>query len=203
MDYIIVALVSYLIGSINLSILLTKQIQGVDIRDVNSHSAGASNTTLTLGFKYGVVVFLFDVLKGFIPVFVVKLLYPDQDILWFLAGFMAMIGHTFPVYYHFKGGKGTSAYLGVVLAAFPLLGLILFVLLVGMAYLSNYVVIGTLFLILPPPIYMIITGEYHWISIALLSTFVLINLFKHSNNFVALFKGEEVGVRAGLNSKSK
>lgn len=202
MEYVIIGLLSYLIGSINFSILLTKFKHGIDIRDVNSHNPGASNVTLTLGFKWGIVVFFLDVLKGFIPVFIVKLLYPENDILWFTAGFFALIGHAFPIYHKFKGGKGTSTYMGVVFGAYPLFGLILFVVLVGTTAISDYVVVGTMFLIVPPPIYMILTGIYHWISIALLSTFALINIWKHSNNIIALLKGEEKKVFASLKKET-
>ena len=202
MTYTLVIVIGYLIGSINLSILLGKWKQGIDIRDVNSTNPGASNVTLTLGFKWGVVVFLFDVLKGFVPVFISKLLYPDQDILWFLAGFGALMGHAFPIYYKFKGGKGTSTYMGVVFGAFPVFGAILFVVLILTTVISDYIVVGTLFLILPPPIYMIITGEFHWISIALLTTFAAINLIKHSHNFVSLFQGTEAKVIASIKKKT-
>lgn len=202
MEYVLIAISSYLIGSINFSIVITKIKQGIDIRDVNSHNPGASNATLTLGFKWGVVIFFLDVLKGFLPVFIVRLLFPENDIYWFLAGFFALVGHAFPLYYKFKGGKGTSTYMGVVLGAYPLVGLILFVVLVGTTALSDYIVVGTVFLIVPPPIYMIITGKYHWISIALLSTFAVINLYKHRNNFQALFKGEEKKVFASLKKKT-
>lgn len=202
MDYIVIALISYLIGSINFSIVITSIIKGIDIRDVNSHNPGASNITLTLGLKWGIVVFILDVLKGFLPVFICRLVFPENDIVWFVAGFFALLGHVFPLYYKFKGGKGTSTYMGVVFGAFPLVGLILFVVLIGTTLISDYIVVGTVFLLLPPPIYMIVTGEFHWISIALLSTFVVINLLKHSNNFVALIQGNEKKVLASLKKKT-
>jgi glycerol-3-phosphate acyltransferase PlsY len=202
MTYALVTLVGYLIGSLNLSIIVGKWKRGIDIRDVNSTNPGASNVTLTLGFKWGVVVFFFDLLKGFVPVFVTRLLFPDQDIYWFLAGFGALMGHAFPLYYQFKGGKGTSTYLGVVLGAFPLFGVILFVVLVLTTVVSDYIVVGTLFLILPPPIYMMIVGKYHWSSIALLSIFAGINLYKHKNNFIHLVQGTEAKVLASIKKKT-
>lgn len=201
MIYALVAVIGYLTGSINFSIVITKLIKGIDIRDVNSENPGASNVTLTLGLKWGVVVFFLDVLKGFVPVLVVRLLFPDQDILWMLAGFGALMGHAFPLYYKFKGGKGTSTYMGVVFGAFPIVGAILFVLLVATTLISDYIVVGTLFLIVPPPIYMLVSGEFHWISIALITLFAIINLAKHSNNFVALFKGTEKKVLSSLKKK--
>ena len=203
MEYIIIAVLAYVLGSINFSIVFTKLFKGIDIRDVNSQNPGASNTTMTLGFRWGVVVFFLDVLKGFVPVFVVRLLYPEQDILWILAGFFALIGHVFPVFYKFSGGKGTSTFLGVVFGANPIGGLLLFVTLVFTTVLSDYIVVGTLFLLLPPPIYMIMSGDFHWISIALICLFIIINLLKHSNNFIALFKGTEMGVLEGIKKDQK
>ena len=203
MEYIIVAILAYALGSINFSILFTKIFKGVDIRDVNSKNPGASNTTLTLGFKWGVVVFFLDVLKGFIPVFVVRLLYPEQDILWVLAGFFALIGHIYPVFYRFSGGKGTSTFLGVVIGANPIGGLFLFLVLVFTTVLSDYIVVGTLFLLLPPPIYMIMSGDFHWISITLICLFIVINLYKHSNNLTELFKGTESKVLESLKKDKK
>jgi glycerol-3-phosphate acyltransferase PlsY len=202
MEYVLLALAGYLIGSINFSIVLTKWIKGIDIRDVNSANPGASNVTLTLGLKWGVVVFFLDVFKGFVPVFIVRMFFPDQDILWILTGVAALVGHAFPIYYKFKGGKGTSTYMGVVFGAFPLLGVILFVLLIVTTVVSDYIVIGTLFLIIPPPIYMIVSGKFHWISIVLLSAFAVINLLKHSNNFIALYQGKEKKVISSLKKKT-
>ena len=202
MEYVLLALAGYLIGSINFSIVLTKWIKGIDIRDVNSTNPGASNVTLTLGLKWGVVVFFLDVFKGFVPVFIVRMFFPDQDILWILTGVAALVGHAFPIYYKFKGGKGTSTYTGVVFGAFPFLGAILFVLLILTTLLSDYIVVGTLFLIIPPPIYMIVSGKFHWISIVLLTSFAVINLLKHSNNFVALYHGNEKKVISSLKKKT-
>lgn len=202
MVFVLVALTGYFIGSINFSIVLTKWLRGIDIRDVNSANPGASNVTLTLGLKWGIVVFFLDVLKGFVPVLIVRLISPDQDILWILAGFGALIGHAFPIYYKFKGGKGTSTFMGVVFGAFPIVGAILFVLLIATTLISDYIVVGTLFLMIPPPIYMIVSGKFHWISIVLISIFVVINLGKHSNNFIALYNGEEKKVLASLKKKT-
>lgn len=201
MEYIIIIVIGYLIGSINFSILFTKLFKGIDIRDVNSHNPGASNTTLTLGLKWGVLVFVLDVLKGFIPVFVVRMLFPEQDILWISAGFSALIGHVFPVFYRFKGGKGTSTYMGVIFGASPLGGLILLVVLILSTIISDYIVIGTMFLLIPPPLYMIFSQDFHWISIMLICIFVALNIYKHSNNFAALFKGIEKGLRDGLKGR--
>lgn len=194
MEYILIGLGAYLFGSINFSIILARVLQKIDIRDVNSHNPGASNVTLTLGLKWGVVIFILDVLKGFIPVFFTKLVFPDLDILWVVAGIGALLGHVFPLYFRFRGGKGTSTYMGVIFGLFPVVAGILLAVLIITTLISDYIAIGTLFLLLPPPIYMVVTKDYHWIGITLLSLFIVINLYKHRNNFVAIYKGEEKGV---------
>ena len=147
------------------------------------------------------MVFFLDVLKGVIPVLVARLLYPENDLLWVIAGIGALLGHVYPVYFRFQGGKGTSTYLGVAIGLLPIWGLVLFVLLIITTLISDYIVVGTVFLLVPLPIIMIVTGNFNWIGIALISLFVVLNLYRHSNNFVALFKGEEKGVREGLKGK--
>ena len=197
MEYIIIIMCGYLIGSLNPAGIFTKLLKGEDIREVNSKNAGASNATLTLGLKWGIIVFLLDAFKGFLPVFIVKMLYPENDILWVIAGIGALLGHVYPLFMNFKGGKGTSTYLGVVIGLSPILGLILFVLLIATTVISDYIVIGTMFLVLPVPFVMIFL-DFHWISIVLISLYALLNMYKHSNNFIALYKKEETGLREGL-----
>jgi glycerol-3-phosphate acyltransferase PlsY len=198
MTYLIIATVCYLIGSFSPSIHLTQLIKGQDIRTLNSKNAGASNTTLTIGLKWGVVVFLVDLLKGALPILLIKWLYPSQDIFWFVGAFFVLIGHVFPIYHQFKGGKGTSTYLGIILGIFPILGLVLFGALISVTIITDYVVFGTLALLFPPPIYMFIINRYDWRSLALILIFISISLYKHSNNFYAIYKGDEKGLKEAL-----
>ena len=108
MEYLIVFIVFYLFGSISPALITGKLVKGIDIRDVNSKNAGASNVTITLGLKYGVIVGLSDILKGLIPILVLRVIFPDNNIIWFIGGISAVLGHIFPFYMKFKGGKGTS-----------------------------------------------------------------------------------------------
>lgn len=200
MEYVIVVLLAYLFGSLNPSILIGKLLFNINIKEVNSKNAGASNTTMTFGLKWGVLVFFLDLFKGLIPVLITRFIFEGDDIIWVTAGIGALLGHVYPIYFKFQGGKGTSTYLGVMFGLFPLVGLILLLVIIGMTLLSDYVAIGTVFMLLPPPIYMYLIG-YHWISILLISLFILLSLFLHRNNFVAIYKKEEKGLRKTLWNK--
>ena len=107
---VLLMLISYLIGSINFAYLVSK-FKGLNIQDLGSGNPGSSNVLRTMGKKYAIFVLFGDVVKGFIPV-IIGLNYEYSLIL----GFFAVIGHCFPIYYKFKGGKGVATYLGVYLA---------------------------------------------------------------------------------------
>ncbi|MGN0148843.1 MAG: glycerol-3-phosphate acyltransferase, partial [Clostridia bacterium] len=136
---IAVAVISYLIGSVNFSILISKAISGKDIRESGSGNAGATNMLRTHGKKMGVLTLLLDVLKGIVCV-LIAILYvefinsPDRYYEWgsqsdlamfrswlnsvslpYIAGVCVILGHNFPIYFRFKGGKGVATSLGVVL----------------------------------------------------------------------------------------
>ena len=103
-------LISYLIGSINFAYLISR-FKGMNIQDLGSGNPGSSNVLRTMGKKYAIVVLFGDMLKGFIPV-IIGLNYDYSLIL----GFVAVIGHCFPIFYKFRGGKGVATYLGVYIA---------------------------------------------------------------------------------------
>ena len=107
MSYLFVAL-SYLIGSINFAYLVAKY-KKLDISSSGSGNPGTSNVMRTIGKKYAAIVLIGDVFKGFIPIFLF-----DENLL--LCGFAAVIGHIFPIFYKFKGGKGVATYVGVYIA---------------------------------------------------------------------------------------
>ena len=124
MTYLIIALtaiISYLIGSVNFSILLSKMLSGKDIRESGSGNAGATNMLRTYGKKMGVITLLLDVLKGIVVILLSRLvkniagtdeIYP---VISYVAGVCVILGHNFPLYFGFKGGKGVATSLGVVL----------------------------------------------------------------------------------------
>lgn len=127
--YVLVGLIAYLIGSISFSIIFSKKFAGIDIREQGSKNAGTTNVLRTVGKQAAALTLICDILKGVVVVVIAILaswIWEDADVetLKYLAGLMAIIGHTFPVYYGFRGGKGVATSLGVLLVINPQIGLI-------------------------------------------------------------------------------
>ena len=197
MEYIIVIVLFYLIGTVNLALITTKLVKGVDIREVNTKSAGASNVTITLGLKWGLFVGIGDILKGLIPVLVLRYLFPGNDLIWFVGGVSIVFGHVYPFYMGFKGGKGTSTFVGVLIGGAPIIGLVLMLVLIVTTLISDQVAIGTLIYIILAPIVLYIFG-YQLMTVLVVVLYSLLAFYKHYGNFVRVLKHEELGVRAAL-----
>lgn len=118
-----IALLAYLVGSIPFGLLIAKRVAGVDLRAVGSGNIGATNATRVLGKKWGVIVLLLDALKGLLPTLLLPRLFAldpaeaANDAV--LAGVCAIVGHSYPVWLKFRGGKGVATSLGVVLILAP------------------------------------------------------------------------------------
>ena len=141
------AIIGYLIGSVNFSIILSKALTGEDIRKSGSGNAGATNMLRTHGKKMGVITLLLDVLKGVIAVLAAGLLAKytnaDAEVLRYVAGTAVVVGHDFPLFFGFKGGKGVATSLGVVLMLDWQIGLIILVCALAVMALTRYVSLGS------------------------------------------------------------
>jgi glycerol-3-phosphate acyltransferase PlsY len=200
MDILLLSLGSYLFGNINPAIIITKIKKGVDIRSLNSQNPGATNVTITLGFKYGIFIALLDILKGVIPVLVARLFYPDNDAIWFLAGLMVLIGHIFPALYQFKGGKGTATLIGVLFTAAPLYAAILFTVSVVLLMTTQFIAIPSIVSALVTPVYLYFSpfsNEAIWLMLI----FMVISLYKHRINIVNIIQGKETSLKQVTNKK--
>jgi len=122
MEIIIVGIVSYLMGSIPFGFILTKFFLKKDIRDIGSGNIGATNTLRTGNKSLGYGTLFLDVIKAVIPVIYVKLNYPDYI---FIASLCAFLGHVFPLWLKFKGGKGVATYVGILFSINLTIGLFL------------------------------------------------------------------------------
>ncbi|MGX9358735.1 glycerol-3-phosphate 1-O-acyltransferase PlsY [Mycoplasma sp. 2575] len=149
---LIILILGYLIGSINISIIISKRKKR-DIRNFGSKNAGATNALRVFGFKFALLVFCFDIFKSFIPtiiVFTIKKGVNSNFIIPLFAGLGALIGHIFPCYFNFKGGKGVASFFGMILAfdfpTFLLLVLVYITLVLIIRYISiSSVVISIIF----------------------------------------------------------
>jgi len=140
---------SFLLGSIPFGFLVAKA-KGIDIRTAGSGNIGATNVSRVLGSKAGSFVFALDVLKGVIPVLVARSMFPEptfglgSQVIWFLAGAMALLGHVFSPWLGFKGGKGIATALGALLAAAPPVGIIGLVVFLAVTVPTRYVSLGSI-----------------------------------------------------------
>jgi len=152
-EYIVVAILGYLLGNFQASYIFGKLIKKVDIRTLGHGNAGASNSVESLGWKFGVLVAVLDVLKGVVAILLVKHFYkvgfnPDGSLLLYVNGYAVILGHIFPFYMGFKGGKGTAALIGIMFGMHPWVGLIGIGIIILVTFLTDYVAIGTLALTL-------------------------------------------------------
>ena len=148
-DYIIVIILGYLFGNIQAAYLLGKTIKKVDIRTMGHGNAGASNAVESLGKKFGFAVLLIDMLKGIVSILLVKVIFnvgfdPEGALLLYLNGYSVILGHIFPFYMNFKGGKGTASMAGILLGLNIWIGLLGMLIVTVAAIFSDYIIIGTL-----------------------------------------------------------
>lgn len=181
-------MISYLLGSISFSYFIAKIWMGIDIRNYGSGNAGATNVLRVLGTKPAIIALLGDALKGIIAVYLGKLT-GDESIM-LLCGLAVVIGHNWPIFLKFKGGKGIATSLGVILTISPLSSLILIIIGVFIIYITRYVSLGSITsaIILPFIFYMLHKSGYYLVF-ALVLTFLA--LFRHRSNIQRLLSGKE------------
>ncbi|MFQ6039113.1 MAG: glycerol-3-phosphate 1-O-acyltransferase PlsY [Candidatus Aminicenantales bacterium] len=186
---VLFAVLSYLIGSFPTGYLLVYLTDRKDIRHFGSHSTGATNVLRVKGWGHAIPVLLGDVLKGFLPVFLALRFIPDRP--WaYLCGFLAVVGHCFPVFLKFRGGKGVATSVGVYLAVAPaLLGIAVAVFGVLVLW-TRYVSAGSLLAMLSLPVSIaLFRGDAEKILLAA-GLFLLVTL-RHRENIQRLIKGQE------------
>jgi glycerol-3-phosphate acyltransferase PlsY len=191
-NWIISTALGYLFGNIQTSYFLGKWTDNIDIRDHGTANAGASNVTITLGLGYGIFTFLVDAAKGFLAVFLVRYFYPTEPTAALLAGIFAILGHIYPFFMGFRGGKGVATLYGVLLAVDWRMGLIAFGIQSLITLVSNYVAVGSIavFILLP-------VISYHFddslIRLGLNVSVSALLFYKHLPNLHHLYQGEEKG----------
>ena len=194
MYYACCAGLGYLIGSVSPSYILSK-IKHVDIRKSGTKNLGASNTFMHFGRFWGIFVMLFDIFKAFAAVKLCQWLFGELALAGLVAGGFSVIGHNYPFYIGFKGGKGLASFGGWVLGVSPLLFVILLVLCLALAFIFNY---GCTMALSAAVIFPILAGIRYgsvmaWLVAAVLSASLFI---KHTENLKRIKAGEETKFRA-------
>lgn len=200
-QYILAALMGYLLGCLNLAWFLSRS-KGFDIRSHGSNNAGASNATVTMGLKAGAVVAVHDVAKSFLAALLAGLLFPALPAAGAVAGAAAVLGHVFPFYLTFKGGKGFAPFLGLTLALDWrfFLGILLAVLLITL--ITDYIVLGTFTTIVSFPIYLFF-AKVGLVVIGIVCVASLVIFFKHLINLKRIVTGQEIGLRRAMSKEDR
>ena len=192
--YPLVALVGYLIGTSNMAIYLAK-LKGVDLaHDGGTGNPGASNALILMGWKAGVLVGAHDIGKAVLAVWLAGVLFPGVALSGAVAGVACVIGHMFPFYTHFRGGKGFAAYLGMTLALNWKFALGLLVAIALLVLVTDYIVVGTMTTVVSFPAYCAAT--HHYVMALLLCIASVIMIYKHRSNLVRIANGTEIGLRS-------
>lgn len=202
--YIIIAVIAYLIGSINFSIILSKRMAGFDIREKGSGNAGTTNMLRAVGKKAAVITLICDILKGVVSILIAVLAGKivknlDNALLVQLAGIFVIIGHTFPVFFKFKGGKGIATALGVLLMINWQIGLICLIFALVLMTLTKMVSVGSIAAAILFPIlvafidqnYIVQTSNSNWSYLVFSIIVALLVIFNHRANVQRILNGTE------------
>ncbi len=201
MNYLFCIIIGYCFGCINFAYIIGK-LKGFDIREKGSGNAGASNITISLGWGFGVLTAILDILKGFLAVTVCRTLFPEMTEAPFIGGAFAVIGHIFPFYMNFKGGKGFASYMGMLLALDWRLALAMAILTVVITLVTNYIIVATISVSVLTPAYYIYMKE-ELIPILILVGLMILIIYKHKINIQRIINHEEIGLRESGNRISK
>lgn len=198
MNELLLVILAYLIGSVPTSVWVSQYFFDIDIREYGSGNAGATNTYRVLGPKWGTTVMLVDMLKGIIAVKLALLLpqYADSDTrfqnLQVVLGLAAVIGHVFPIWADFRGGKGVATLFGLVLGVSPITALCCSGVFLLVLYLTRFVSLSSIFASIAFPVFILIifnfqNDTYRVFAIAV----ALMVILTHQKNIGRLFKGSE------------
>lgn len=183
-------MIAYLIGSISFSYLIAKKIAKIDIRQHGSGNAGATNTLRVLGKGPAVIVLLLDALKGMVAVGIGHLVSDGNQVVPLMAGLLAIVGHNWPLYFHFKGGKGIATTIGVMLVTAPLPTVISGVVAILTIVVFRYVSLGSLIFVSGIPLIMWLFQE-DTVRIVTAILIAVLGIIRHRNNLQNLLRGTE------------
>lgn len=204
---IVIALISYLLGSVNLSIILSKLMGKGDIREHGSGNAGTTNTLRTLGKLPAIIVLIWDILKGVISVLLAKwiitlggadidanILAESKDWAMVISAVMAVLGHNFPIYFGFRGGKGVATSLGVIIAIEWPIAIACAVFAIVMMLLTRMVSVGSVLVAILYPILTFFVGtefDNSWIYLGFSLLLAASVLIRHRANIKRILNGTE------------
>lgn len=198
--YIIIGIIAYAIGSISFSVIFSKKIAGFDVREKGSGNAGSTNVLRTVGKKAAALTLVCDILKGIVAILIAVIIGNivsdvDRALLVQIASIAVVVGHTFPIFFGFKGGKGVATSLGVLLLINWQIGVICLVFALVIMVLTRMVSAGSILAAILFPVltlfigqdYYIVSGNYFIFSVIM----ALIVAFNHRTNISRILNGTE------------
>jgi len=200
--YIIIAIIAYAIGSINFSVILSRKMAGFDLREKGSGNAGTTNVLRTVGKKAALITLVCDILKGVVAIFVAFIagkIVKDADsaMLAQIAGLLVVIGHAFPIFFEFKGGKGVATSLGVILTTNWQIGLICLIFALVIITATRMVSMGSMGAAILFPILTLFIDEHFIVPASGMKYFIyslllaLLVIFLHRENIKRIMNGNE------------
>ncbi len=201
MAYGFAIILGYLLGCSSMAYYIGK-LKKKDIRTAGSGNLGASNATVLFGWGAGVAVAVHDIGKAVLAVLLAKWLFPEAQYAGAAAGVACVIGHIFPFYLGFRGGKGLASYFGVALALNWKLALVLGAVIVLATVITDFISVGALGSIVVAPVYLGVMDR-DWILAAIVLVASLAMFYKHWENILRIARGEEIGLRRTVKGKDR
>lgn len=198
--YIAAILIGYLLGCSSMALYIAK-LKKVDIQAKGTGNLGASNAMMLMGWGAGVLTALHDIGKAVLAVWLCSRLFPVAPYAGLVGGVGAVLGHNFPFYLKFKGGKGLAAYFGMVLMTNWKFALCLAVAIALITLITDYIFIGSITAAVVFPVYVAVVVGMTALAIVCVASLVLI--LKHKDNFIRLKNGTEVGFRRANSGKER
>lgn len=200
MKYFAVILMGYLLGCSNMAYYIAKW-KKADFRGNGTGNLGASNATVLLGWKAGVSTALHDIGKAAVAVLIARALFPQLEHAGAAAGVACVLGHIFPFWLKFRGGKGFASFWGMTLALNWKLAFVILAAVVVVTVMTDYIVCGTLTTIFSVPIYIGFTRGWLIALILLIATAVI--FVKHWENYPRMLNGTELGLRGAIRGDNR
>lgn len=188
-NYIIIAVIAYLLGSISFGMIVSKLAGGPNLREVGSKNTGATNVLRVMGVKVGLLVFVLDILKALIACIIGRVWMGLNGAM--IAGLAVVIGHNWPCFFQFKGGKGVASTLAVMLMTFPVPAIICYVVAIVLIATTKYVSLGSITLAALFALMVIITNWANWLVILWVVVIAGLLIWRHHANIGRLIRGEE------------
>lgn len=196
MGYLLTVLGAYLMGCSNMALYVGKS-KNIDLRSGGSGNLGTSNVVAMIGWGAGFLVALHDVGKAMLAVFLARLCFPALPEIGAVAGTACVIGHVFPFYLKFQGGKGFASYIGMMLMLNWKLALGVMVLVLLITVITDYLALGTAAAVLTAPACLGLAAQ-SVLPVLILGIASAVILGKHRANYVRIFKGTEIGLRSAI-----